>query len=262
MKNQTSKDRAVLYVADSYLTTEGPGIPIRRPLPTRAVKLADVDPMLLLDHFDMNPAPEWGEGEGTHRHRGFEVVTYILDGKMDDRPGEGPVQHVEAGGLQQMMTGSGIVHGSAASVKYDGRVRGLQIWINLSQKDKKLKPSSRVVSAGEIPEVKTASSLTRVLVGEGSPTPLHTPVLMLDVTVKPNGEFVWDIPETFQGYAYLLEGQGMFGAERTPAEATQIVVLGEGGPLKVKAGAKGLRFFLAAGQPHREPIHWQGPFVD
>ena len=255
-------ERKIKYVADSYVTLEGPGIPIRRPLPTNGVKLEDVDPMLLLDHFDMAEPPHWEEGEGTHRHRGFEVISYIMQGRMDDRLGQGPIQHVEAGGLQRITTGSGVEHGGAASPEGVGPVNGLQFWINLAQKDKKLEPSYQLVEAKEIPEKKTASYLARVLVGEGSPTELQTPALLLDVAVQPNAEFGWDIPEAYQGYVYVLEGDGKFGAEGKEAKKTQIAVMGQGTHFKAQAGAKGLRFFLAAGQPHHEPVRWRGPYVD
>ena len=262
MKNQAVKERGIKLVGNSYTTLEGPGIPIRRPLPTRTVGPEDVDPMLMLDHAELDEMPAFAAGQGTHRHRGFEVISYVLKGSMDDQPGDGPIQHIEQGGLQRITTGSGISHGGAPSEGGGGPVGMLQIWINLAQKDKKLKPESQVVSSKEIPELKTSSSVARVLVGPGSPTRLHTPVLMLDVEVQPGGDFEWDIPEAYQGYAYVLKGEGKFGAEATEAEATQIAVLGDGERLKVKAGSAGLRFFLAAGQPHGEPIRWTGPYVD
>ena len=262
MKNQAIKERSIKYVGDSYTTLEGPGIPIRRPLPTEQVSLEDVDPMLLLDHAELDQMPRFAAGQGLHPHRGFEVISYVLTGSFDDQPGDGPIQHVEEGGLQKMTTGSGITHGGAPSEGGGGPVNALQIWVNLARKDKKARPESQVVAAKDIPEVKTAASLARVLVGPGSPTRLHTPALLLDVAVQPDGDFTWDIPEAFQGYAYVLKGDGTFGAEAKPVKTTQIAVLGAGERLSVRAGAQGLRFFLAAGQPHREPIRWQGPFVD
>ena len=262
MKNQVVKERDIKLVGDSYTTVEGPGIPIRRPLPTRLVGPEDVDPMLMLDHAELDEMPAFKAGQGTHHHRGFEVITYVIKGSVDDQPGDGPIQHIEEGGLQRITTGSGISHGGAPSEGGGGPAAALQIWINLAQKDKKLKPESQVVSAKEIPEVRSGSSVARVLVGPGSPTRLHTPSLMLDVKVQPNGDFEWAIPEAYQGYAYLMKGEGKFGSDGTEVEATQIAVFGDGELLKVKAGSQGLHFFLAAGQPHGEPIRWRGPFVD
>jgi redox-sensitive bicupin YhaK (pirin superfamily) len=262
MKDQAIKERSVTRVEDSYTTLEGPGIPIRRPLPTSALGPEEVDPLLMLDHAELEEMPRFGAGEGTHAHRGFEIVTYVLAGHVDDQLGDGPVQRIEEGGLQRITAGSGVIHGGAPSEGGGGPTGALQIWINLAKKDKKVAPGSQVVAAKDIPEVRTGSSLARILVGEGSPTKLHTPALMLDVTVQPGGEFHWDVPESYQGYAYVLAGDGRFGAEAREARKTQIAVLGEGGPLQVRAGANGLRFFLAAGLPHREPIRWRGPFVD
>jgi redox-sensitive bicupin YhaK (pirin superfamily) len=262
MKSQVIKERDIIKVGNSYSTLEGPGIPIRRPLPTRTVHPEEVDPMLMLDHAELDEMPAFAAGQGTHRHRGFEVITYVLKGSVDDQPGDGAIQHIEAGGLQKITTGSGISHGGAPSEGGRGPVAALQIWINLAQKDKKLQPESQVVDAKEIPEIRTASYLARVLVGPNSPTRLRTPALMLDVSVQADGDFEWEIPSAFKGYLYLLQGDGKFGAGGTKVEASQIAVLGEGERLKVKAGSQGLRFFLAAGQPHREPIRWTGPYVD
>lgn len=262
MNTQNVKERSVVRVGDSYTTLEGPGIPIRRPLPTDAVGPEDVDPLLLLDHADLDHLPRFAAGQGTHPHRGFEVLSYVLTGSFDDQVDGGPIQHIEEGGLQKITAGSGVTHGGAPSDGQGGPVNTLQIWVNLARKDKKVRPESQVVAAKDIPELKTDSSLTRVLVGPGSPTRLHTPALLLDVAVQANGHFSWDIPEAFQGYAYVLDGDGAFGSNTELVKATQIAVLGAGERLIVKAGAKGLRFFLATGQPHREPIRWQGPFVD
>jgi len=262
MNNETVKERGITTVGDSYTTLEGPGIPIRRPLPTRTVRPVDVDPFLLLDHADLPQMPKFAAGQGTHHHRGFEVITYVLEGSVDDQPGEGPIQHIEKGGLQKITTGSGISHGGAPSDGSAGRVNALQIWVNLARKDKKEPPLSQVVAAKDIPEVKTGASLVRVLVGPGSPTRLYTPALLLDVAVQANGNFTWDIPSSFQGYAYVLEGDGHFGVDAEPVKATQIAVIGPGEGLTVRAGAIALRFFLAAGEPHREPIRWDGPYVD
>src|SRR5258708_34882459 len=105
MKSQAIQERGIKQVGDSFTTLEGPGIPIRRPLPTTMVGPEDVDPMLMLDHVELEEMPEFEAGEGTHRHRGFEVITYIMSGSMNDQPGDGPIQHIEEGGLQQMTTG-------------------------------------------------------------------------------------------------------------------------------------------------------------
>src|SRR5207244_4516434 len=126
----------------------------------------------------------------------------------------------------------------------------------------KIAPEYQVVEPSEIPEVKKTGSLTRVLVGKGSPTRLHTPALFLDVTVDPKSSYEWEIPAGFQGYAYVLEGKGKFGTEGKEAGEGQIAVLGEGERFHASTGASSLRFLLAAGQPHREPIRWSGPFVD
>jgi redox-sensitive bicupin YhaK (pirin superfamily) len=260
MTTQT-KEREILRVANAFETIEGPGIPIRRAIPTGAISIEEVDPFLLLDHARLEQMPVLEEGEGTHPHRGFEVLSYVLEGHVDDQ-GEVGIQRIEAGGLQKITTGSGIEHGGAPSDGTGGPAEMLQIWINLAQKDKKLKPEYQLMAPEEIPETKSGSATIRTLVGKGSPARLHTPAQMLDVRVEADGEFSWELPESYQGYVYVLQGDGHFGSNDVPARKSQVAVLGKGALLRARAGSKGLRFFLAAGQPHREPVRWRGPFVD
>jgi redox-sensitive bicupin YhaK (pirin superfamily) len=262
MAAQTVADKKIRYVVDSFVTLEGPGIPIRRAIPSRSVRLEDVDPMLLLDDFKADSMPASEEGFGEHPHRGFEIITYALQGGMFDRTRDGHVQQVKEGGLQKITAGSGMWHGAGPNPGHPDPLRGLQIWINLAKKDKKLAPEYQVVDPSEIPVVKKAGSVARVLVGKGSPTRLHTEALFLDVSLEPDSTFEWEIPAAFQGYAYVLEGKGKFGAEGKAADEGQIAVLGEGERLKVTTGKSPLRFLLAAGQPHREPVRWTGPYVD
>lgn len=260
MATQSTKEKQVKYVADSFVTLEGPGIPIRRAIPSRSVRLEDVDPMLLVDDFQMDSLPASEEGFGEHPHRGFEIITYALQGGAFDRTRDGHVHRVKEGGLQKITAGAGMAHGAGPSEAIEGPVHGLQLWINLAKKDKKVAPEYQVVDPSEIPEVRKPGSRTRVLVGPGSPTRLHTPALFLDVTVDAGSDFEWDIPAEYQGYAYVLEGKGKFGGHA--ATEGQIAVIGEGERFKATAGKTGLRFLLAVGTPHREPIRWSGPFVD
>src|SRR5581483_4295067 len=194
--SELATDRTVRYVADSFTTLEGDGVPIRRAIPSRTIRLEDVDPMLLLDDFqaEADPDPD-GPGFPRHPHRGFEIITYLLSGRGADVDDEGNVQKFEGGGLQKITAGAGMEHGGAPRERSDEPIRGLQIWINLAKKDKKLAPEYQVVSPNEIPEVKKDGVVARVLVGEGSPTRLHTPTLFLDVKMAAKKEFEWDIPE-------------------------------------------------------------------
>src|SRR3954462_4293578 len=114
MPAQTAKARAIRYVTDSFTTLEGPGIPIRRALPSRSVRLEDVDPLLLLAEFEMGDMPDVPEGFGPHPHRGFEIITYAVKGNLTDATPDGHVQHVSEGGLQKITAGAGMSHGAGA----------------------------------------------------------------------------------------------------------------------------------------------------
>ncbi len=252
--------RDIALVADSFVVMEGAGVPVRRVLPSRTVPYRLVDPFLLLDHFQME---NMGNGESfpPHPHRGFEIITYMIQGSGNHSDSEGNRGTVRAGGLQRITTGRGIWHGEGSGGE-GGPVNGLQLWINLAQAQKRIAPAYQPVQPEEIPERRIGDATVRVLMGEGSPTQLHTPAVYYDVTVPPNGRTTIDVPAAFQGFVFVLEGDGTFGSNRAAARATQIAALGVGGPLSATAGAQGAHFVLAAGQPHREPVHFKGPYVD
>ena len=257
----TPAARAAQLVAGSHVVMEGAGVPVRRVLPSREVPYRLVDPYLLLDEFRME---SFGGGESfpPHPHRGFEIITYMLQGTGHHTDSEGNAGAVRAGGLQRITAGRGIWHGEGGGEGPPGPVHGLQLWINLAQAQKRIPPGYQAVQAEEIPEQTVGDARVRVLVGEGSPTRLQTPALYLDVQVPPQGHTAIAVPEGFQGFAYVMEGDGRFGSTGAAASAGQIVVLGPGGPFAAAGGPRGVRFVLAAGAPHREPVRFNGPFVD
>jgi redox-sensitive bicupin YhaK (pirin superfamily) len=240
---------------------EGAGVPVRRALPSRQASYRLVDPWLLLDEFRMESAPG-GESFPPHPHRGFEIVTYMLRGGGHHTDSEGNSGTVRAGGLQRITAGRGIWHGEGGGGGDAGPVHGLQLWINLAQAQKRIAPGYQAVQPEEIPEREIGDARVRVLVGDGSPTQLQTPALYYDVILPAHGETSLDVPEAYQGFAYLMDGEGAFGSDVAPASAGQLAVLGPGGAFPVRAGANGTRFVLAAGQPHREPVRFNGPYVD
>jgi redox-sensitive bicupin YhaK (pirin superfamily) len=202
-----------------------------------------------------------GEAFPPHPHRGFEIVTYMLAGAASHTDSEGNSGTVQAGGLQRITAGRGIWHGEGGGGA-TGPVHGLQLWINLARSQKSIAPGYQAVQAGDIPERTMSDARVRVLVGDGSPTRLQTPAVYYDVRLPADGRVAVPLPATFQGFAYVLAGSGTFGANRAAAGAQQIVVLGTGAQFPVQAGGDGVSFVLAAGQPHREPVRFNGPFVD
>lgn len=260
-RTQVPQARAAALVADSQVVMEGAGVPVRRILPSQEATYRLVDPFLLLDEFRMD---SFGNGESfpPHPHRGFEIITYMILGSGHHTDSEGNSGAVRAGGLQRITTGRGIWHGEGGGEGAPGPVHGLQLWINLAQAQKRIPPAYQAVQAEEIPERMIGRARVRVLAGEGSPTQLQTPALYLDVQLPPHGRTEMAVPNGYQGFAYLMDGAGVFGSNRAAAKAGQIVVLGPGETFAAAGGPQGARFVLAAGTPHREPVRFNGPFVD
>lgn len=264
--------RAAALVAGSQVVMEGAGVPVRRVLPSRQATYGLVDPWLLLDEFKMDSFD--GESFPPHPHRGFEIVTYMILGAGNHTDSEGNAGEVRAGRLQRITAGKGIWHGEGGGSGPAGPVHGLQLWINLPRADKQIPPGYQAVQAEQIPETSIGDARVRVLVGEGSPTVLHTPAIYLDATLPAGGTTDLPVPVGFQGFAYILDGAGRFGANGLDAAETQVVVLGEAtggasgdgasgdGAFPVTAGAAGVRFVLAAARPIGETPFFNGPFVD
>ena len=264
VKTATAQRTAAL-VAGSHVVMEGAGVPVRRILPSRQATYRLVDPWLLLDEFKMDSFG--GESFPPHPHRGFEIVTYMIQGSANHTDSEGNAGEVHAGGLQRITAGRGIWHGEGGGTGPSGPVHGLQLWINLPRAEKQIPPGYQAVQAEEIPERTEGDARVRVLVGDSSPTQLHTPAIYLDATVTPSGTTALAVPAGFQGFAYVLEGAGSFGANGLEASATQVVVLGPSEAsaeetFPVSAGAEGVRFVLAAARPIGETPYFNGPFVD
>ncbi|MBI3972508.1 MAG: pirin family protein [Chloroflexi bacterium] len=253
--------RSIVLVADSHVVLEGAGVPVRRILPSREARYDLVDPFLLLDEFRIESSGD-GASFPPHPHRGFEIVTYFIAGSGKHVDSEGNAGVVYAGGLQRITAGRGMWHGEGSGDGPSGPVHGLQLWINLARAEKGIAPSYQAVTAEQIPERKVGDATVRVLVGEGSPTQLRTPSLYYDVQLPSGGQTALDVPDGYQGFAYVIDGEGAFGAGGRTVRAGQVAVLGPTGSLPVVAGNGGVRFVLCAGVPHREPVRWNGPYVD
>jgi quercetin 2,3-dioxygenase len=262
LKTATAQREAAL-VAGSHVVMEGAGVPVRRVLPSRQATYRLVDPWLLLDEFKMESFP--GGSFPPHPHRGFEIVTYMIEGSANHTDSEGNAGEVGGGGLQRITAGRGIWHGEGGGSGPAGPVHGLQLWINLPRAEKQIPPGYQAVQAEDIPEQAVGDARVRVLVGDGSPTQLQTPAIYLDASVTPSGQTQLTVPAGFQGFAYVLDGAGSFGANALSAEATQVVVLGQATEetvFPVRAGDQGVRFVLAAARPIGETPYFNGPFVD
>ena len=251
--------RQISHVATPFETTEGAGVSVRRALPAEDLPYAAVDPFLLLDDFTTTPG---GPGIPEHPHRGQEIITYVLEGKVKHSDSQGNRAIAHAGGLQRITAGAGIRHEEGPIEGEMDPVRGLQLWINMALADKTANPSYQNFETHQLPRETHDGSTVKTLVGEGSPTTLHNDMTYLDVDMDAGAEFNRDLSVEWQGFVYVLVGEAEFGANQRQAGSGTLLVLGQGSAFRAMAGNNGARFMLAAGQPHREPVRWRGPYVD
>lgn len=256
-------DRKILAVGKKKEVMEGAGVLVGRALPQGRLGLEPVDPFLMLDHFK---APGMGPGFPEHPHRGFEILTYIRQGHGDHKDNFGNEGRIHAGGLMRLTAGKGMWHGEGGGTdRPDEMIEGLQFWVNLPKAKKKVDPSFQLAEDKEFPRQSQDGGKVsvKVLVGPGSPIKMMTPMHYLEVTAQPGGQFHWDIPSDYQGFAYVLEGSGDFGSDGAQAAEGHVAIFGEGSGLSVhNTGKAPLVFVMAAGTPYREPVIWNGPFVD
>ena len=262
--------RAVTKVVDAQRAVEGDGFVVRRPFPG-VLSLADADPFLLLDHMGaVDHAP--GEAKGTpwHPHRGFETVTYLLDGQLEHQDSTGGGGLIADGGTQWMTAGDGILHVERPSelmVTKGGRFHGVQLWVNLPRSAKRTAPRYQDIPGGEVELLSSddGGAVVRLIAGEldghRGPGSTFTPITYAHATVAPGARLVVPWTPGFSAFAYVLAGDGTVGAERRPIHEAQLAVFGDlGAGLELTATTE-LEVLLLGGQPIREPIFHYGPFV-
>ncbi|XP_022981564.1 pirin-like protein isoform X2 [Cucurbita maxima] len=238
---------------------EGLGAIVRRSIGRFELKY--FDPFLVLDEFSVT-APA---GFPDHPHRGFETVTYMLQGSVTHEDFEGHKGTIGAGDLQWMTAGRGIVHSEMPAAQ--GTQQGLQLWINLSSKNKMIEPNYQEISSKEIQEATKDGVTVKVIAGEalGAKSPIHTrtPTMYLDFTLNPKAHLHQPIPSSWNAFVYILEGEGVFGSSKaTSTTAHNLLLLGFGDGLDVwNKSAKAVRFILVGGERLSEPVVQFGPFV-
>jgi redox-sensitive bicupin YhaK (pirin superfamily) len=236
-------------VQTALRTLEGDGAEVLRLFPVLRGRM-NLDPFMLFDHFFLEP----GTGFPTHPHRGFEAITYLFEGGMQHRDNLGNDSTVTAGGVQCFTAGRGIEHSEMPS----GKTRGIQLWINLSQANKKIAPAYQAVLAEEVPVNVFNGGQVRIIVGHGSSLKLHTPVRYEDITLEAGGDMTIELSADWQGFIYVVDGGIRIGYQGV--EQGQAICLGGGtNHIQTKSGA---RIMLCAGRPHGEPVHQYGPYVD
>ncbi|HMG27435.1 MAG TPA: pirin family protein [Acidimicrobiia bacterium] len=264
--------RSVAKVVPATRTVEGGGFVVRRTFPS--ARLDMVDPFLLLDHMGPSDyAPGEAVGAPDHPHRGFETVTYMLEGAFEHRDSSGGGGYLGPGDVQWMTAGAGIVHSEepAERIRRDGgRVHGLQLWVNLPRADKMSPPRYQEIKADEIPVTEPApGARVKVVAGDvlgvRGPVAVHSPIVYLHAKLQAGAAIDVPVPNGHQAFAYVISGRGQFGADETEASESQLVLFaGEEGDVHL-AGADDLEGPLDAlvisGVPLREPVARYGPFV-
>jgi quercetin 2,3-dioxygenase len=248
------------------------GFPILEALPSRGAPYQQVDPFILV-HEARIRLSDVAKVDTKHPHRGFDNLWYVLEGSASTGHSTGPGGAMERarlseGALLALRTGRGAWHAEALGAdelhegQADAEFRSVLFWVNLARKDKHVEPSAQVVQPEQIPVRQQGDAIVRVLVGEGAPVRLGTPALILDVELPTGGQVTTSVPPGFQGFAYVLEGEAAFGANRRRARPAQLVLLGPGEEFAVTDAAPGTRFLLMTGQPYGEVPVFNGPFVD
>jgi len=265
--------RTVAGVVNSIETLEGGGFLVRRPFPKAS--FSEFDPFLLLDEMGpMDLAPGEAKGAPDHPHRGFETVTYLLSGDMEHKDSRGHAGRLRAGDVQWMTAGAGVVHSEMPSREFardGGRMHGFQLWVNLPQRDKLMPPRYQEISSSRIPKATSADRLVMVSViageamGEKAVVETRTPIIYLHYRIKPGGAATQKVPGAYNAFAYVVEGEGLFGAEGERALDGQMVLFAQDGDevrIENPADAKAtLEVLLIAGVPLNEPVARYGPFV-
>lgn len=265
--------RPVADVITSITTLEGEGFQVRRPFRDMRVS----DPFILLDHLGaVEYAPGEAKGAPDHPHRGFETVTYIVDGAVEHKDSTGGGGLITDGATQWMTAGAGIVHSEMPPeelVRRGGLFHGVQLWVNLPRKDKWTPPRYQDIDAGSVRLLAShdAGTLVRLIAGEidghTGPGATHTPIAYAHATLAPGARLELAWRPDFNAFVYVLAGRGTVGAEARPIQDGQLTVFGPGDHIVVTADAtqpgntSALEILLLGGQPIREAVAAYGPFV-
>ena len=253
--------RTLHKVIPSIPASDGAGVKLRRSL--GASQLARHDPFLMLDEFYSDDPDDYLAGFPSHPHRGFETVTYMLDGHMQHKDSGGNTGDLGPGDVQWMTAARGLIH-SEMPQQAEGRMRGFQLWLNLPAKEKMKAPEYRDIAAAEIPVAKVAGGEVKVIAGSfgGTQGPVHggsTDPQYWDVHLEPHAAFDAVLPAGHNAFLYAYEGEATVEGKDLPHRAAGL--LSDGEKVRFMAGAKGARVLLLAGKPLGEPVVQYGPFV-
>ena len=270
--SSATPSRSIGRIIDGERMLEGAGFSVRRPFPTPT--LSFFDPFLLLDEMGPTEIPPGGKAVGapTHPHRGFETVTYLLEGGMRHKDSRGHQGKLGPGDVQWMTAGSGVLHDEVADEAFEkrgGTQHGFQLWVNLPRRDKMIEPRYQEIPAATIPKATSADGRVNVVVVAGEALGVRaaietrTPIFYLHYKVAPGGKVNQPAPRAFNTFATLIRGSGQFGAEHRKATEGQTLLFAADADSVTfeNTGSETLELLLIGGIPLEEPVARYGPFV-
>ena len=270
-----ANERRALTVVDAPRMLEGAGFEVRRAFAGIDLRLAD--PFILLDHMGaVEYAPGEAKGAPDHPHRGFETVTYMMDGELEHRDSNGGGGLITDGATQWMTAGAGIVHSEMPTeqiVMKGGLFHGVQLWVNLPRTQKWAPPQYQDLDADEVVLLASedGGAVVRLIAGDlanhRGPGSTRTPITYAHASVSPGARLQVPWQPDFNALVYVLAGHGAVGPDRRPIKEGQLAVMGKGGLITILGDPKqesrspSLEVLLLGGSPIGEPISWHGPFV-
>jgi hypothetical protein len=249
----------IKQIVEGIQTTDGAGVNLTRIIGSPELNM--LDPFLLLDEFGSDNPDDYIAGFPPHPHRGFETITYMLNGKWQHKDSAGNEGKLGEGSVQWMTAGRGIIH-SEMPIQIDGLARGFQLWLNLPKEKKMIEPAYQDIESEQIPIVKEKAGMVKVISGNFhgtvGPGQSHTPVLILDIQLLENSELTIPLTDGWNVFSFIYEGDVFAGQKLSKG---QLAVYEKDGDVDFKTKDNKARIFFAAGEPLNEPVARGGPFV-
>ena len=252
-------NRRIQKVMQGIKTVDGAGVKLTRIIPSTELDM--IDPFLLFDEFGSDNPDDYIAGFPAHPHRGFETITYMINGKFRHKDSMGNEGYLTDGSVQWMTAGRGVIH-SEMPEKTNGKVRGFQLWLNLPKEKKMIQPCYNDIPDDNIPIVNISGAKIKIISGTFSgitgPGVSHTEMLYYDISFDRKSEIVIPIKNGWNSFCYVYEGS-IFST--VPIKKNDLALLGKNGTFRCIANEKNTRLILVAGMPLDEPVARGGPFV-
>ena len=251
--------RKIVKTITGMKTSDGAGVNLTRIIGSPELNM--LDPFLLLDEFGSDNPDDYIAGFPPHPHRGFETITYMLNGKWQHKDSAGNEGKLGEGSIQWMTAGRGIVH-SEMPIQTNGLARGFQLWLNLPKEKKLTEPAYQDIHAEQIPILKEVFGTVKVISGEYNgiigPGKSHTPVLIIDIRLNPESEITIPVMDGWNAFGFIYEGDVKSGEFLSKG---QLAVYNTEGNVHFKTNDIQAGIYFVAGEPLNEPVARGGPFV-